>query len=167
MSPRIVFPVLAYKGTYIHVPFLTFPLTVKRALIAFLPSLYSTFYLIFITFPFVFRTPRVRKCGKSETLQGFHCRRQIKKIILQIFNVFPFSGPLAIFNLMQGGAERSEALRPPCNSPPVHLALYTKTNTYLCALLTNIKKAIDICIFMLYNNKCRQQESYTENKHIR
>ena len=134
--PQNCFPVLAYKGTYIHVPFLTFSVTVKRALIAFYPYLFSTFYLIFITFPFVFRTPRVRKCGKSETPQGFHCRRQIKKIILQIFNVFPFSGPLAIFNLMQGAAERSDALRPPCNSPPRSPCTIYK-NKHLSLCITN------------------------------
>ena len=65
----------------------------------------------------------------------------------------------------RGMGERSEATHyDPLAIPlPAHLALYTKTNTYLCALLTNIKKAIDICIFMLYNNKRRQQEGYAEN----
>lgn len=133
MSPRIAFPVLAYKGTYIHVPVLAFPLTVKRALIAFYPCNYSTFYLIFITFPFVFRAPRVRKCGKSETLQGFHCRRQIKKITLQLFNVLPLRVLLQFSTLGQGGAERSDALRPPCNSPPRSpCTIYKNKHSLLC-----------------------------------
>ena len=136
MPPRIAFPVLAYKGTYIHVPFLAFSLTVKRALIAFYPFLFSTFYLIFITFPFVFRTPRVRKCGKSETPQGFHCRRQIKKIILQIFNVSPLWDFFPFSTSVQGGAERSDALRPPCN-PPHRSPCTIYKNKYFPLCITN------------------------------
>lgn len=63
----------------------------------------------------------------------------------------------------RSGAEHYDPLAIP---PPLHLALYTKINIFLCVLLTNIKKAIDVCIFILYNDKCRQQAYCGENAHI-
>ena len=45
VSPRIAFPVLAYKGTYARERSLAFSSTFRRALIAFYPCLFSTFRL--------------------------------------------------------------------------------------------------------------------------
>ena len=76
------FPVLAYKVTYIHVLFFTFSLTVERALIAFLPSLYSTFCLFFYYFTFCLAISPRLQMREVWNPAGVSLSQTDKKIIL-------------------------------------------------------------------------------------